>query len=109
MLTLWHCLLLSRTLQRTLKLTRDRYVQDHLSTTSTNSEGVRLRDIQVLRNDVLSFRYYVQLGSPVKADANFNYSLVILVRDEFSKTLFTVSLVVGYGLLPSEGYHFEIQ
>ncbi|XP_022106151.1 uncharacterized protein LOC110987534 isoform X2 [Acanthaster planci] len=45
---------------RVLKLTRDRYVQDHLSATSSNSEEVRPRDIQALRNDVMTFRFYTQ-------------------------------------------------
>ncbi|XP_038061406.1 short transient receptor potential channel 6-like [Patiria miniata] len=45
---------------RALKLTRDRYVQDHLSSTSTNSEAARTRDVQLLRNDVTSFRFFAQ-------------------------------------------------
>ncbi|XP_038061410.1 short transient receptor potential channel 4-like [Patiria miniata] len=46
--------------KRVLKLVRSRYIQAHLSVESQNSEGVRPRDLQTLRNDILAFKFGVQ-------------------------------------------------
>ncbi|XP_033643704.1 short transient receptor potential channel 6-like [Asterias rubens] len=42
---------------RVLKLTCSRYVQENLSASALNSEGLRPRDLQTMRNEVKSFRF----------------------------------------------------
>ncbi|XP_022106370.1 short transient receptor potential channel 4-like isoform X2 [Acanthaster planci] len=61
--------------KRVLKLVSSRYIQANLSTESQNSEGVRPRDLQTLRNDILSFKYAVQdrlasVNQTIKASAD---------------------------------------
>ncbi|XP_071808444.1 short transient receptor potential channel 7-like [Asterias amurensis] len=45
---------------RVMKLVSSRYIQGNLSTESQALEGVRPRDLNALRNDILAFRFFVQ-------------------------------------------------
>ncbi|XP_071808916.1 short transient receptor potential channel 1-like [Asterias amurensis] len=45
---------------RVMKLTCSRYVQENLSASALNSEGLRPRDLQTMRNEVKSFRFMTE-------------------------------------------------